>query len=96
MSKFVLSDALIEQIEILIENKSDQSLLDLLQEVHFADIAEILHELTLEEATYIIKLLDSEKTSDILTELDSDLRDNILRNPFCKRNRRRVVGVRYR
>lgn len=84
MSKFVLSDALIEQIEILIENKSDQSLLDLLQEVHFADIAEILHELTLEEATYIIKLLDSEKTSDILTELDSDLRDNILRNLSAK------------
>lgn len=78
MTPFKLNDQLIEQIEKLIENNDGNELLNLLGDVHYADVAEIIHELNLEEATFIIKLLDSEKTSDILTELDEDIREQIL------------------
>ena len=80
MTPFKLSNELIEHIEQLIENKSNTALLDLLGEVHYADIAEIVDELDLPEATYLIKLLDSDKTSDVLTEVDEDVRERILKN----------------
>jgi magnesium transporter len=84
MIPFKLSDELIEQVEKLVEIKKDSVLLELLEEIHYADIAEIIDELSIEEATYIIKLLDSEKTSDILTEVDDDTREKILENLSAK------------
>ncbi|NAS31966.1 magnesium transporter [Flavobacteriaceae bacterium R38] len=80
MTTFKLSIELIEQIKQLIESKSEKALLELLKDVHYADVAEIVDELELDEATYLIKLLDSDKTSDILTELDDDVRERILKN----------------
>ena len=55
-----------------------------MEDVHFADIAEILEDINFEEATYIIKLLDSDITSDILMELDEDDREKILKNLSAK------------
>jgi len=77
---FELTEDLIEQIENLIEVGDNQSILDLLDNVHHADIAEILDEVTTEEATYLVKLLDSETTSEALMELDEDYREEILDN----------------
>ncbi|WP_416446350.1 magnesium transporter [Leeuwenhoekiella sp. A16] len=77
---FEITEELIEQIENLIEAKDDAHILDLLEEVHHADIAEIFDELNTEEATYLIKLLDSEKTSEALMELDEDVRERLLDN----------------
>ncbi len=84
MTPFKLSDELIENVQQLIEEQKDPVLLALLEEVHYADIAEIIDDLNLEQATYIIKLLDSEKTSDILTEVDDDVREKILENLSAK------------
>ncbi len=80
MATFKLTEALIEQIQGLIEAQQGDALVALFEDYHFADIAEIIDELSVEEATYLIKLLDSEKTSDILTELDEYLRESILSN----------------
>ncbi len=77
---FELTENLIEQIENFIEAGDNTALLELLQDVHHADIAEILDEVTTEEATYLVKLLDSEKTSEALMELDEDYREEILDN----------------
>ncbi|MFI1771181.1 magnesium transporter [Thalassobellus citreus] len=82
--QFQLTDELIEQVELLIENKSDKELRTLLDEFHYADIAEILDELNLEQAMYVIKLLDSETTADILMELDEDNREKVLKNLSSK------------
>jgi len=76
--QFQLTDDLIAMVETLIENKDDKQLKNLLNEYHFADIAEILDELNHEDSVYVIKLLDSETTSDILMELDDDIREKIL------------------
>ncbi|HET8854528.1 MAG TPA: magnesium transporter, partial [Salinimicrobium sp.] len=59
--QFQISEEIIDHIEGLILAKEDKELLQYLDEVHFADIAEIINELDLEHATYLIKLLDTEK-----------------------------------
>ena len=82
--QFELTDELIEQVQQLIEDKNDEALHELLNDFHYADIAEILDEVNLEEAVYVIKLLDSETTSEILMELDEDNREKVLRNLSSK------------
>ncbi|WP_044400569.1 magnesium transporter [Lacinutrix sp. Hel_I_90] len=76
--KFTISDALIDQVEELVNSKNNNAIIELLNEYHHADIAEILEDLNPEQSTYIIKLLDSGKTSEILMEMDEDDREKIL------------------
>ncbi|WP_445383284.1 magnesium transporter [Robiginitalea sp. IMCC43444] len=84
MTPFKLTEELLAEIEHLIENRQNASLREMMEEVHYADVAEIINELNEDEATFLIKLLDSEKTSDVLTELDEDVREAILGNLSSK------------
>ncbi len=84
MTPFKLTDEYLEQISDLIAGQKDSDLLTLMEEVHYADVAEIANELNTDEATYLIKLLDSDKTSDVLTELDDNVREAILGNLSSK------------
>lgn len=59
--EFKISKEFIAQIEQLISENKEQELHDLLQDFHFADIAEIMDELDSHEASYIFNALDSEK-----------------------------------
>ncbi len=74
----------IEDIQLLIAENNTDSLHVLLEEVHYADIAEIIEELYTDEAIYLIKLLDSDITSDVITELDEDTREKVLRGLSSK------------
>ncbi|MAB56455.1 MAG: magnesium transporter [Aequorivita sp.] len=78
--QFELTDEFIEQIEQYIANNDGDALKGLLDDFHFADVAELLQELNHEGATYLVKLLDSEITSEALMELDEDFRERILDN----------------
>src|SRR6056297_728165 len=84
MTPFKLTDELLAEIEQLIKDQKGSSLVTLMEDVHYADVAEIINELNEEEATYLIKLLDSRKTSDVLTELDENVRESILGNLSSK------------
>ena len=76
--QFNITEDFLEEIQSLIEVNDSEQLERILEEVHFADIAEIIDELNLEQAVFIVKLLDSEKTSEALMELDEAQRDRIL------------------
>ncbi len=82
--RFEITKEFLDQIATLIQQQDDKAILAILEDVHFADIAEILEDINFEEATYIIKLLDSDITSDILMELDEDVREKILKNLSAK------------
>lgn len=84
MTPFKLTEELLAEIVELIDSNKDAALHALLEEVHYADVAEITNDLNVEQATYLIKLLDSDKTSDVLTELDEDVREAILNNLSSK------------
>ena len=78
--EFKISRAFLSQIETLISENKSLELLLLLEDVHFADVAEIMGELDDFGAGYIFNTLDSEKTAEILLELDEEVREKILRN----------------
>ena len=81
---FEISETLIDALNGFIDSKDDKAVLEQLQDLHYADIAEILDDLNLDQATYVIKLLDSETTSDILAELEDDVREKVLKNLSVK------------
>ena len=74
----------IEDIQQLIGEKNNDSLLVLLEDVHYADIAEVIEELYIEDAIYLIRLLESDVTSEVIAELDEDVREKILRELSSK------------
>ena len=76
--QFQLTTEFIEIIEQLIAKKDGSALREQLQELHFADIAELLEELKSDDATYLVKLLETDLSSEALMELDDDVREKIL------------------
>ncbi|RRJ90551.1 magnesium transporter [Paenimyroides tangerinum] len=76
--EFKISKEFITEIESLISAKNEQAILQLLEDIHFADIAELMNELKSVDAGYLFKLLDSEISSEILLELDDEVREKIL------------------
>lgn len=82
--EFKISKESIQKFEDLIAEKNEKELLEILKDIHFADIAEIMNELSEEGAIYIFDILDSEVTAEILLELDEDVRENILKNLSSK------------
>ncbi|MBL4724639.1 MAG: magnesium transporter [Lutibacter sp.] len=82
--QFEITKEYIQKIQQLIAEQKNDALLNLLEEVHYADIAEIIEDLNIDESLYLIKLLDSDKTSDVIAELDEDDREKILKGLSSK------------
>ena len=82
--EFKISRDFIAQIEHYISENREDQLRALLEDIHFADIAEIMEELDSTEAGYLFNILDSEKTAEILLELDEEVREKILKNLSAK------------
>jgi magnesium transporter len=78
--EFKISKDFIAQIEQYISENREEQLVALLEDIHFADIAEIMGELDNSEASYLFQILDSEKTAEILLELDEEIREKILKD----------------
>jgi len=75
---FEITKEYLQELQLLIENRNDDAILQQLEDVHYADIAELIEDLENEEGLYLIKLLDSEKTAEVIAELDEDDREKIL------------------
>lgn len=67
--KIELNRDFIDQLKELIEQKADQDIIQIISELHPADIAEIMEELDSDEAQYLFLLLDGELASDVLLEI---------------------------
>ncbi len=78
MANFELTREIVEYINELIERKDDVKILELLEDMHPADIAELYRELSLEQAKYLYLLVDDETAADVLTELEEDERKRFL------------------
>jgi len=83
MSFEITKEYILEIQQLIAENKNEALLKDL-ENVHYADVAELIEELSTEEALYLIKLLDSDFTSDVIAELDEDDREKILKGLSTK------------
>ena len=81
---FEITKEYLENIQQLIAEDKEDVILAMLEEVHYADIAEIIEEIEYHEAIYLIKLLETDVTSEIIAELDEDTREHILKGLSSK------------
>jgi len=76
--QFELTREYLNDLKEAIVRNDELALIELVHELHPADVAEILDELELEEATVLYKVLDANIASDVLTHMDEDKRDRFL------------------
>ena len=55
MQKFEINKSGIDDIKRLIEKQSDEHLRIRLENLHYADIAEVIYELSADQSTYLVK-----------------------------------------
>jgi magnesium transporter len=75
---FELTRPTLDRIRTDVEEGRDSAVLELLGELHPADIGGILDRLDLEDAVYVYRLLESEDAAEVLLELDEDRREELL------------------
>jgi len=76
--QFELTREYLNDLKEAIVRNDELALIELVHDLHPADVAEILDELELEEATVLYKVLDANIASDVLTHMDEDTRDRFL------------------
>ncbi len=77
---FTLSRANLERIQEHIAQQRDTDLLEAVNDLHPADIAEILVELNLKESQYLFERLEPSLAAEVVLEVPEDRRDKLLGN----------------
>ncbi|MCK4345175.1 MAG: magnesium transporter [Bacteroidales bacterium] len=77
--QFELTKRYIEELKDLIQAGEEKKVIQLIGDLHAADIAEIYDEISIEEAKFLFLLLDGETAADVLAELDEDDREKFLK-----------------
>ena len=68
----------IDKIKLLIDEKNDRQLLDIIVDLHPVDIAEVMETLAMDDAKYLYLLLEGDLASDVLIEIPEDDRKRFL------------------
>ena len=84
MRQFKINTELINKIKKLIKLNDKDKLIGNLEELHYADLAEIFELLEINEVIFLVKIFNKEKIADALAEIDEDLREIILENLSAK------------
>jgi len=78
--QLIIDKGLIEDIQDMIQDKDDGSLLNILLDLHPIQIAEIIDHLLPDESVYLFKLLNDELAGEVLLDLNDNTREHILDN----------------
>ena len=73
-----ITKELLADIRRSIVEGRDTALIQLTQDLHPADLAEIINELREEEAVYLYRSIDDERGAEVMLELDEDVRNQLL------------------
>ena len=91
-NKIDINSAYIEEVTALIENKNSSKLIEIIAELHVADIAEIIKDLSNQNAKYFYHLItDEEESAAVLIELEDDTRENLLQDLSAKEIAEEVI-----
>ncbi|MBN1302331.1 MAG: magnesium transporter [Melioribacteraceae bacterium] len=74
-----IDSELLNNISVLIENQASSSILNIITDLHPADIAEIINHLKVDDARFVFELLETETAGEVIVELDENLREKILK-----------------
>lgn len=78
MQNFELTKEYLNELKAVISSGEEKAMIELIDGVHPADIAEILDELDVHHGKVILNLLDADKASDVLIELEEEVRKEYL------------------
>lgn len=73
-----MNEEYINHIKELIRDKDAEQIVEMIADLHPADIAELCDELSAEDSKYIYRLMDNETAADVLVEMDEDSRKELL------------------
>ena len=73
-----VDDELMDDLEDLVRSRSDFLILNILQDLYPADIANIINRVDTSEAEYFFKLIPMETASEVILELDETHREHLL------------------
>ena len=91
-NKIAITSAYIEELTVLIQNKKSSKLVQIITELHIADIAEIIKDLSDEHAKYFYDLIaNEEESAAVLVELEDDTRENLLQELSAKEIAEEVI-----
>ncbi len=76
--QFELTKEYLEELNLAIQSSEEAKVLELIEGLRPADIAEIIDEQTLDEAIAFYAFFSEEQAADVLIELDEDSRERIL------------------
>lgn len=76
--QFELTKEYLEDLRAAIERNEESALLELVTDLHPADVGEIINELGTEEAIVLYKVLDAVRASDVLMYMEDDSREEFL------------------
>lgn len=77
--QFEITREFIDSLIQVIESKDEALAVEMIKELHPADIADIYDELSIDQAKFLYLLLDSETAADVLVELEEDDRERFLK-----------------
>lgn len=76
--QFELNADFLSTLRDLLASGHDSAVLELIADLHPADLADILDEVKKEEAAYLFKLIDHDILSEVLMEMEDDVREDLL------------------
>jgi magnesium transporter len=74
-----LTREFIDRLKEAVNNNEEDTVFELIKDLHAADIAELYGGLSIDEAKYVYLLLDSEVAADVIKELEEDDRESFLK-----------------
>ena len=90
--KLNITSRYLEELTSLIEKKKSSSLMEVIVNLHVADIAEIIENLECNHAKYFYNLIaDEEKSAAVLIELEDDTREDLLEGLSAKEIAEEVI-----
>ena len=88
-----VDDELMQDIEDLVQSRSDYLLLNIIQDLYPADIAHLMDRMDREENEYLFGLLADDIAREVLLELDDAHREHLLRTLSAERIYELVEGM---
>ena len=91
-NKTEINISYIEEISMLVKQEKSSKLINIIDKLHVADIAEIIENLSLIDAKYIYNLISNEEVSaTVLIELEDDIRENLIQDLTAKEIAEEVI-----
>lgn len=88
-----VDNELMADLEDLVRSRSDYLVLNILQDLHAGDIAQIINRLDVEDGEYVFGLLPDDLASDVLLDLDEVHKEHLLQRLPQERLRAIVRGM---